>query len=143
METFDEEKEKALTKTLQMMELAAEHDDYLEFSYYDLLFHESVIIGADHKRILYTWNNIRHILLCLLIVATKKRFIEDKDELDKLIKKHRYLIHVLWSKDSDQLYHLMEEHFIDTKNTVTDAYFNDEIGRASCRERVYVYVEAV
>lgn len=123
MNTFDEEKAKEFTKIVQMMELYAKHDDYLEFSYYDLQFHERIIIETNHKRIQYSWNNIRHILLCLLIVATKKRFMEDNNQINKLIENHRQLIDVLRSQDKDRLNRLVEEHSMDTKKTVGDAYF--------------------
>ncbi|MCG5103220.1 GntR family transcriptional regulator [Oceanobacillus alkalisoli] len=130
MNDFDEEKVRKYTKIVQKMELSAEQDDYLEFSYYDLLFHESIILDTNHKRILYTWNNIRHLLLCLLIVATKKRFAEEKDQIYKLVQNHEHLINVLHSQDSDRLYSLIDEHFIDTKQTVGEAYFSEKKGVA-------------
>ncbi|WP_077618284.1 GntR family transcriptional regulator [Bacillus sinesaloumensis] len=128
MKDFDEVKVRKFTKIVKMMELSAELDDYLEFSYYDLLFHESIILETNHKRILYTWNNIKHLLLCLLIVATKKRFAEEKDQIYKLIQNHEQLIDVLHSQDNERLYNLINEHLVDTKRTVGEAYFNEKKG---------------
>ncbi|MBS4208143.1 GntR family transcriptional regulator [Bacillus sp. FJAT-50079] len=121
-DNFDEKKALKFYRILDMMELLSNHDDHLEFSYYDLLFHESIILETNHKRISHFWNNIRHIVLCLLIVATEKRFLEDKIEVKNLIEAHRSIIQALLSKDKDMIHNLVEQHFEDTKQTVGEAY---------------------
>lgn len=121
---FNEEKAVKFNRILDMMELAANHNDHMEFSYHDLLFHETIIIEADHKRIFHFWNNVRHIVLCFLIVATEKRFSENKKQIKAVLEGHRLLVETFLTKDSTRLQNLIEDHFLDTRKTVVNAYFN-------------------
>ncbi|KHF38450.1 GntR family transcriptional regulator [Halalkalibacter okhensis] len=124
--TFDEEKAKEFYQILDLMELNAKHNDYLEFSYNDLSFHEKIIKQAGHKRISHSWENIRNIILCLLLVATEKRFSEQKGEIGSLLRNHRDVIEALLAKDEERLESLTKKHLVDTNNTVIDAYIRGE-----------------
>ncbi|SDN71233.1 GntR family transcriptional regulator [Bacillus sp. OK048] len=125
LEDFDEEKANEFYRLIDLMELNMKHNDYSEFAYHDLLFHEMFILSVSHKRILHLWKNIRNIVLCLLFVATEKRFLEDKGEIENLLRKHRAIIDALVEKNENQLNSLMEEHFNDTKVTVMNAYLRE------------------
>ncbi|MEW9673681.1 GntR family transcriptional regulator [Ammoniphilus sp. 3BR4] len=123
---FDDTKAALYYQIIDKMELNAKYGDYIDFSYSDLLFHENIIKEANHFRILHMWDQIRHIVLTLLLVATEKRFLEKKEEILSLPAKHRALIEALCSKDVGYINRLVQEHFKDTKNTVINAYFSKD-----------------
>ncbi|MFD1415738.1 GntR family transcriptional regulator [Oceanobacillus jeddahense] len=121
--TFDDEKSTQLYKVLDMMELSAKYNSYIDFAYYDLLFHETIIQQTNHKRMLYLWDNIRHIVLCLLIVATETRFQESAEtDVIGLIANHKLIIENLIARNYSELDTLVKKHYLDTKSTVVHAY---------------------
>ncbi|NEU30193.1 GntR family transcriptional regulator [bacterium LRH843] len=111
---------KTLHQTIRKMELAAEHEDYIEFSYQDLYFHEQMIKETDHTRILHLWNGIRHIVLTALFVATKRRFTSGTHELNPSLDQHRFIADALASRDPETIKQIVLDHFADTRRTVSD-----------------------
>jgi len=123
---FNQEQSFQLKKMLDNMALSAKYEDYEDFAYYDFLFHEFIIKQSNHSRMFYLWNNIRYIVLCLLIISTKLRFMENKKQnIDSLISNHELIIDGLVSKDSEYLDKVIWEHCLDTKNTVIPYYFKN------------------
>ena len=122
VEEFDQKKAKEFYKIIEFMRFHAEFKDYEEFAYQDLLFHEKLIRGAQHNRVLHFWKNIRNIILCLLLVATKERFKEGQDALEGLINNHRLLIDAMVKKDGSKINLWLDEHLKDTNATVMNAY---------------------
>ncbi|MFJ5717622.1 GntR family transcriptional regulator [Neobacillus sp. NPDC093127] len=117
----------ALNQIIDKMEMAAKHHDFIEFAYQDLHFHEIMILEGDHTRILHLWNNIRHIVLAALLVATEKRFTAETHEIKPLIDKHRLIVNALISKDSSNMKQVIQEHFEDTRHTVNNTVLNHKI----------------
>ena len=109
-----------LKQIIDKMELAAKHQDYVDFSYQDLHFHEVMILAANHTRILHLWKNFRNIVLTVCLLATEKRFTEETHVVGSLIEKHQSIIHALVSKDSDYIQKMIQEHFEDTRKTVSN-----------------------
>jgi GntR family transcriptional regulator, gluconate operon transcriptional repressor len=109
-----------LNKIIDKMELAGKHQDFIEFSYQDLCFHEKMILGINHTRISHLWNSIREIVLTALLVATGKRFVGKTDEIEPLIEKHRLIVKALVSKDFHLIEEIIQEHFKDTRKTVSE-----------------------
>lgn len=113
-----------LNKIIDKMEMAAKHHDYIEFSYQDLYFHEVMILEANHTRILHLWNNFRNIVLTALLVATERRFTEEIHEIGPLIDKHLLIVNALVTEDSDYIQKVVQEHFEDTRKTVSNTIQN-------------------
>lgn len=114
---------KQLNKILDEMIIAAKYNHYIEFTIQDLKFHELMIVAADHKRMIHLWNNIRDIVFAALLVTTKKRFLENSNEIESLIEKHRVLIDSIISKDLEFIKRVVYDHFEDTRETVTNTIF--------------------
>lgn len=124
---FSENKAAEFFRIIDLMELSMKHNDFKEFAYYDLQFHEAIIFKANHKRIFHFWKNIRNIVLCLMLIATQKRFEEDWEEVENLIKRHKIIINSLLNKDNEQLKIVVKKHMLDTNTTVADAYLRSSL----------------
>lgn len=108
-----------LKQTIDKMEMAAKHNNYEDFSYQDLYFHEIMIVEANHTRMLHLWNNIRYIVLTSLLVATKRRFDAESHEIQPLIDKHKLIVSALVSKDLAHIKQVVHDHFKDTLQSVS------------------------
>jgi len=107
-----------LSVTIDKMEMAAKHGNYMEFAYYDLQFHETIIIDTGHERILHLWNSICQIIYAAMLVATEKRFSSNAHEIEPLLNQHRAIVQYLSSKDSQQINKILNEHFEDMIDSV-------------------------
>ena len=114
-----------LNKILDSMEVSAKYNDHIEFSYHDFCFHDTIIRLANHERIFYLWNNIKHIVYCLLVMSTEIRFSQENKEntIKKMIEGHKLIIDTLFSQDKTLLKKVVKEHYTDTIDTVVPAYF--------------------
>jgi GntR family transcriptional regulator of gluconate operon len=118
LKNYDERKVKMLNEIIDKMKIAAKHYNFIEFSYYDVQFHDTIISGANHTRILHLWKNIRHIVLTALLVATKQRFEREKNEIQRLIDMHKLIVNALITRDKNYTEETLQEHFQDTLKTV-------------------------
>ncbi|MEH7386017.1 GntR family transcriptional regulator [Bacillus sp. JJ1521] len=107
-----------LSVIIDKMELAAKYRNFEEFSYYDLHFHETMIVDTGHERIFHLWNSIRQIVYAALLVATEKRFLTNEHEIDPLLNQHREIVQCLRSKDRKQVEKMLNEHFEDMIDSV-------------------------
>ncbi|MDO7906745.1 GntR family transcriptional regulator [Paenibacillus sp. JX-17] len=110
-----------LNQIIDRMEIALKHKDVLGFSYQDVLFHESLVQAARHNRILHTWNNLRALILSVMIAATEKRFESNIVQSEDTIAKHRAVVNALGSKDARLVRELVQEHYLDTRLAVNDS----------------------
>jgi GntR family transcriptional regulator, gluconate operon transcriptional repressor len=115
MQNFDV---KVLNEIIDKMEISAKHYNYIDFSYYDVQFHDAIISAASHTRLLQVWQNIRHIVLTALLVATKRRFETERNKIERLIDMHKLIVKALISRDKNYLEKVLKEHFQDTTKTV-------------------------
>lgn len=121
---FDEEKSFKLGRIIDKMELAAKHQDYVEFSMHDLDFHEEIIRLCEHTRILNMWKHIRAIIFTALLVATKKRFEDDLYYVPQLIDLHQQIIHAIARGDMNEINQMLKIHYTDTFDTVYGTVFD-------------------
>ncbi|NHN31456.1 GntR family transcriptional regulator [Paenibacillus agricola] len=122
-DTYNELKIKELQHIIDKMKLAANHDEPVQFAYYDLLFHETIIRSAQHTRILHMWNHIRYVVLTTLLVATERRFFNNKPAIQPLINRHKLIVDALVSRDHSYINRIVREHFLDTKKTLDESLF--------------------
>ncbi|MBA9027422.1 GntR family transcriptional regulator [Peribacillus huizhouensis] len=116
-----------LNKVIDKMTLAMEHRNPIDFSYQDLIFHELIVIESKHERLLRVWYSLKPVVLTALLVATTKRFEEDYDEIQQLIDKHTLIIDALLSQDDDLIEQTLLNHFQDTRTTVYDSLWKEDI----------------
>lgn len=107
-----------LEKIIHKMVFANEHQDYTDLAYQDLMFHETIILEANHLRMTRMWNSIRDILLTLLLVTTEKRFRERNHEIEALIENHKLIVEALISGSESKIKNVIKQHFDDTRSNV-------------------------
>ncbi|RBW70035.1 GntR family transcriptional regulator [Bacillus taeanensis] len=111
---------KALLQIIDKMKLAAKYENVVEFAMLDFSFHNLLIGSIEHKRILYLWNNIKHIVQTVLLITMEKRFSERREEIDILIEKHFLIIEVLQTKKLEKLEVILEDHFTDSHKSIEE-----------------------
>lgn len=100
------------------MELAARHNDSIEFTYQDLLFHEAIIMEAKHNRILHLWKSIRPLVLTVMLITTEDVFRQGEQKIAAVALKHRTLIESLKSGDGETIENAVRVYFADSRNTL-------------------------
>src|SRR5690606_18492064 len=65
-----------LTKILEMMKVAIKYKDADEFSYQDVLFHETIIRYIEHFYISMIWNNLKPVMEGFILLSMRARFKE-------------------------------------------------------------------
>ncbi len=72
----------------------------------DIQFHETLVRGAGHQRLLETWLNLREQVRILLL----SRNVADGDFRDLLVGSHRDLLDALRDRDGERAASLLAEH---------------------------------
>ena len=80
-----------LSKILEMMKIAIKYRDADEFSYQDVLFHETIIRSINHSYILMIWNNTKPVMECLILLSMRMRIEEKYDDFTRIIENHETL----------------------------------------------------
>ncbi|EOS53685.1 GntR family transcriptional regulator [Paenibacillus barengoltzii] len=107
-----------LAQIIDKMELAGKHRDIAEFAYQDLCFHETIIAGANHTRIMHLWTSIRQIVMTVMLITTREVLSQNDDKINYVIGKHRKLLQGLESRDPGIIARNVEEYFADSHRTL-------------------------
>lgn len=107
-----------LWQIIDKMELAAKHQDAVEFSFQDFSFHEAIITEARHARILHLWRSIRQVVITVMLITTKEVFKMGEAKISEVIDKHRSIIRGLESKDADRIEAVVRSYFADSNTTL-------------------------
>ncbi|MGW8262561.1 gluconate operon transcriptional repressor GntR, partial [Bacillus sp. LR--39] len=60
---------KDLSKILEMMKVSIKYEDADEFSFQDVLFHETIIRAIDHSYIQMIWNNLKPVMESFILLS--------------------------------------------------------------------------
>ena len=74
-----------------MMKVAIKYRDADEFSYQDVLFHETIIRSIDHSYIMMIWNNMKPVMESLILLSMRVRFKEKYEDFSRIMKNHAAL----------------------------------------------------
>ncbi|QAA21836.1 GntR family transcriptional regulator [Sporolactobacillus terrae] len=114
----------ALQQNIDKMELAAKYDDHSEFAYYDLLFHETIVRHAEHKRLLNLWNSMKPLLMSVILVTTERVFAQSEEHVRWVVGKHQRIVEAIESQNDGLITKTVGRYFDDSKHTLTES-FND------------------
>lgn len=116
-----------LSKIREMMEVAIKYKDADEFSYQDVLFHETVIRSINHSYIYLIWNNAKPVMESLILLSMRMRLEEKVDDFSRILKNHDLYIEAIQKKDRDIMIQAMHQNFDDVQGTVEDLWMSQQM----------------
>lgn len=118
---------KELSKILEMMKIAVKYSDADEFSYQDVLFHETIIRAVNHSYILMIWNNLKPVMESLILLSMRMRFKEKYEDFTRIVKNHELYIEAIQAKDRDLMIKSLHENFDDVQGKVEDLWMSQQL----------------
>ncbi|MED2841352.1 gluconate operon transcriptional repressor GntR [Bacillus wiedmannii] len=116
-----------LNKIMEMMKIAIKYHDADEFSYQDLLFHETIIRTIEHSYILMIWNNLKPVMESLILLSMRNRFKEKYEDFERVIKNHELYIKAIESKDRALMIEALHQNFDDVQGKVEDLWMSQQM----------------
>lgn len=118
---------KELSKIREMMEVAIKYNDADEFSYQDVLFHETIIRSINHSYILLIWNNAKPVMESLILLSMRMRLEEKSDDFARVLKNHDLYIEAINSKNRDIMIQALHQNFQDVQGKVDDLWMSQQM----------------
>lgn len=109
---------KELNKILEMMKIAIKYQDADEFSYQDVLFHETIIRSVDHSYIAMIWDNLKPVMESFILLSMRVRFEEHYSDLERVIENHELYIKAIQEKDRALMVQSLHQNFDDVQGQV-------------------------
>jgi GntR family transcriptional regulator of gluconate operon len=116
-----------LSKILEMMQVAIKYQDADEFSYQDVLFHETIIRSIDHSYILMIWNNLKPVMESFILLSMRMRFKEEYEDFTRIVKNHELYMDAIKAKDRKLMIKSLHENFDDVQGKVDDLWRSQQI----------------
>ncbi|WP_264989962.1 GntR family transcriptional regulator [Lysinibacillus piscis] len=116
-----------LSKIVEMMKVAIKYHDADEFSYQDLLFHETIIRSVEHSYILMIWNNLKPVMEGLILLSMRMRFKEKYEDFPRIVKNHELYIEAIQAKDRKLMVQSLHDNFDDVQGKVEDLWRSQQI----------------
>lgn len=118
---------KELSKILEMMKVAIKYSDADEFSYQDVLFHETIIRAVNHSYILMIWNNLKPVMESLILLSMRGRFAEKYEDFTRILKNHELYIEAIKTKDRALMIESLHQNFDDVQGKVEDLWMSQQM----------------
>jgi GntR family transcriptional regulator of gluconate operon len=116
-----------LNKILEMMEVAIKYKDADEFSYQDVIFHETIIRSINHSYIMLIWNNAKPVMESLILLSMRMRLEEKYDDFSRILKNHKAYIDAIHTKDRDIMIQAFHQNFDDVQGKVEDLWMSQQM----------------
>lgn len=116
-----------LSKTLEMMKVAIKYNDADEFSYQDVMFHETIIRSIGHSYITMIWNNLKPVMEGLILLSMRMRFKEKYEDFTRIVKNHELYIDAIRAKDRELMIKSLHENFDDVQGKVEDLWRSQQM----------------
>lgn len=116
-----------LSKTLEMMKVAIKYNDADEFSYQDVMFHETIIRSIGHSYITMIWNNLKPVMEGLILLSMRMRFKEKYEDFTRIVKNHELYIDAIRTKDRELMIKSLHENFDDVQGKVEDLWRSQQM----------------
>ena len=125
METTELAKE--LSKIVEMMKVAIKYHDADEFSYQDVLFHETIIRSINHSYIEMIWNNLKPVMEAFILLSMRMRFKEEYNDFARIIENHELYVDAIKTKDRDLMIKSLHDNFDDVQGKVDDLWRSQQL----------------
>lgn len=116
-----------LSKTLEMMKVAIKYRDADEFSYQDILFHETIIRAINHSYISMIWNNLKPVMEALILLSMRIRITEKYEDFTRIINNHELYIEAIQAKDRELMVKSLHQNFDDVQDKVDDMWMAQQM----------------
>ena len=116
-----------LSKILEMMEVAIKYKDADEFSYQDVLFHETIIRSINHSYIQLIWNNTKPVMESLILLSMRARLSEKDDDFSRILTNHALYIEAIHTKDRTIMIQALHQNFDNVQNEVEDLWMSQQL----------------
>ncbi|KOO45969.1 GntR family transcriptional regulator [Priestia koreensis] len=118
---------KELSKILEMMKIAIKYHDADEFSFQDVLFHETIIRSIGHSHIMMIWNNLKPTMESLILLSMRMRFEEKYDDFERIFTNHELYIEAIRKKDRALMIESLHRNFDDVQGKVEDLWISQQL----------------
>ncbi|SFB06436.1 MULTISPECIES: GntR family transcriptional regulator [unclassified Bacillus (in: firmicutes)] len=116
-----------LSKILEMMKVAIKYKDADEFSYQDVLFHETIIRAINHSYIMMIWNNAKPVMEAFILLSMRVRFEEKYEDFERIINNHELYIEAIKTKNRDLMIQSLHQNFDDVQGKVDDLWMSQQM----------------
>ncbi|ASI36777.1 MULTISPECIES: GntR family transcriptional regulator [unclassified Exiguobacterium] len=104
-----------LSKILEMMKVAIKFNDADEFSYQDVLFHETIIRSIDHSYVSMIWQNLKPVMESFILLSMRTRFEGQMEDFDRIIANHALYIEAIETGDRERMVTSLHQNFDDVQ----------------------------
>ncbi|PLR80100.1 GntR family transcriptional regulator [Bacillus canaveralius] len=116
-----------LSKILEMMKVAIRYGDADEFSYQDVLFHETIIRAINHSYMLMIWNNLKPVMESFILLSMRIRFKEKYDDFTRILENHQLYIEAIKTKDRALMIKSLHQNFDDVQGKVEYLWMSQQL----------------
>jgi GntR family transcriptional regulator, gluconate operon transcriptional repressor len=118
---------KELSKILEMMKIAIKYRDADEFSYQDVLFHETIIRAINHSYIMMIWNNAKPVMEAFILLSMRARFEEKFEDFQRVLENHQLYIEAIDTKNRELMILSLHQNFDDVQGKVEDLWRSQQM----------------
>ena len=104
-----------LSKVLEMMKIAVKYKDADEFSYQDVLFHETIIRSIDHGYASMMWQNLKPVMESFILLSMRQRIEDDIEDFDRILENHALYIEAIETGDRKRMIASLHQNFDDVQ----------------------------
>lgn len=126
---------KELNKILEMMKVAIKYRDADEFSFQDVLFHETIIRAIDHSYVMMIWNNLKPVMESFILLSMRVRFQDKYDDFARIITNHELYIEAISTKDRKLMIQSLHQNFDDVQDKVEDLWLSQQMLSKGVKEQ--------
>ncbi|WP_075618785.1 GntR family transcriptional regulator [Paenisporosarcina indica] len=116
-----------LSKITEMMEIAIKYKDVEEFSYQDVVFHETIIRSINHSYIMLIWNNTKPVMESLILLSMRKRLEEKYEDFKRILTNHQVYVEAIKTKDRDIMIRALHQNFDNVQGKVDDLWMSQQM----------------
>lgn len=114
---------KEMRKHLEMMKVAVQFEDAEAFTEHDIKFHEVLISATQHRYLQSSWNNLKPILLCLILLSMRKRMSEAPSDFERIHHNHEIYAQAVEQNDTSLLREAFHLNFDDVGDNIAGLFF--------------------
>ncbi|ATH93856.1 GntR family transcriptional regulator [Bacillus glycinifermentans] len=118
---------KDLRKILEMMKVSIKYEDADEFSYQDVLFHETIVRSINHSYIQMIWNNLKPVMESFILLSMRARLKEKYEDFTRIFDNHELYIQAIETKDRALMIKSLHQNFDDVQDKVEDLWLSQQM----------------